>query len=98
LLLFEAILTASAVFHHSNIRLPARFERLLSWFLVTPSIHWMHHHKIQADTDSNYTAVLSLWDRIFGSANPKSRQIGMSIGVEGEQDRSFGKLLLYPFR
>jgi len=98
LLLFEAILTANAVFHHSSIRLPARFERFLSWFLVTPSIHWMHHHKIQADTDSNYTAVLSLWDRIFGSANPKSRQIGMSIGVEGEQDRSFGKLLLYPFR
>lgn len=97
LLLFEAVLTANAVFHHSNIRLPARFERLLSFIIVTPSIHWMHHHKIRADTDSNYTAILSIWDRIFGSANPKTRRAGMPIGVEGEHEQSFGKLLGYPF-
>ncbi|MGP1283452.1 MAG: sterol desaturase family protein [Parasphingopyxis sp.] len=97
LLLFEAILTANAVFHHSNIRLPARFERLLSLVIVTPSIHWRHHRNIRADTDSNYTAILSLWDRLFGSRNPKPRRIGMAIGVEGERDRSFGKLLVYPF-
>lgn len=97
LLLFEAILTANAVFHHSNIRLPARFERWLSLLIVTPSIHWMHHHKKRADTDSNYTAILSVWDRVFGSRNPKPRRIGMAIGVEGEHDRSFGKLLAYPF-
>lgn len=98
LLLFEAILMANAVFHHSNIRLPARFERALSLLIVTPSIHWMHHHKKQVDTDSNYTAVLSVWDRAFGSANLKPRRIGMEIGVEGERERSFGKLLVYPFR
>ncbi|WP_299321482.1 sterol desaturase family protein [Parasphingopyxis sp.] len=97
LLLFEAILTANAVFHHSNIRLPERFEKLLSLVIVTPSIHWMHHHKTRVDTDSNYTAILSIWDRIFGSRNPKPRRIGMPIGVEGERDRSFGKLLVYPF-
>jgi len=97
LLLFEAILTANAVFHHSNIRLPERFEKLLSLAIVTPAIHWMHHHKKSVDTDSNYTAILSVWDRLFGSANPGSRRIGMRIGVEGEHDRSFGKLLAYPF-
>ncbi|MEM8697387.1 MAG: sterol desaturase family protein [Pseudomonadota bacterium] len=97
LLLFEAILTANAVFHHSNIRLPDRLERLLSFVIVTPSIHWMHHHKKQADTDSNYTAILSLWDRLFGSANPKPGRIGMAIGVEGERDQRIGKLLVYPF-
>jgi sterol desaturase/sphingolipid hydroxylase (fatty acid hydroxylase superfamily) len=53
LLLFEAILTANAVFHHSNIRLPGRFERALSRLIVTPAIHWRHHHKLRADTDSN---------------------------------------------
>ncbi len=98
LLLFEAILTANAVFHHSNIRLPQRFEKALSWIVVTPAIHWRHHHAIRADTDSNYTAILSIWDRLFGSANPEHREIGMAIGVEGEQDRSFGGLLVYPFR
>ena len=97
LLLFEAILTANAVFHHSNIRLPVRFEYWLSRFIVTPSIHWRHHHKLRADTDSNYTAILSLWDRLFGSANPRPREIGMAIGVEGESERSFWGLLAYPF-
>lgn len=97
LLLFEAILTANAVFHHSNIRLPALFERLLSFLIVTPSIHWRHHRNIKSDTDSNYTAILSVWDRLFGSRNPKPRRIGMPIGVEGEHDRSFGRLLVYPF-
>ena len=97
LLAFEALLMANAVFHHSNIALPRRFERLLSWIIVTPSIHWIHHHKIRADTDSNYTAILSIWDRLFGSANPKQREIGMPIGVEGQQDQSFLRLLAYPF-
>ncbi len=97
LLAFEALLTANAVFHHSNIRLPARFERALSLLIVTPAIHWRHHHKLQADTDSNYTAILSVWDRVFGSRNPRPREIGMAIGVEGESDRSFWGLLAYPF-
>ncbi|MBC2776477.1 sterol desaturase family protein [Parasphingopyxis marina] len=98
LLLFEAILTANAVFHHSNIRLPERFERALSHLIVTPAIHWRHHHNRRADTDSNYCAILSLWDRLFRSANPRPRTIGMAIGVEGEHDLGFGGLLAYPFR
>jgi sterol desaturase/sphingolipid hydroxylase (fatty acid hydroxylase superfamily) len=97
LLMFETVLTANAVFHHSNLRLPGWFERPLSWVLVTPAIHWRHHRNIKADTDSNYTAILSVWDRLFGSANAKPRRIGMQIGVEGERDRSFARLLRYPF-
>jgi sterol desaturase/sphingolipid hydroxylase (fatty acid hydroxylase superfamily) len=97
LLLFEAILTANAIFHHSNIRLPRWFERPLSLLVVTPAIHWRHHRALRADTDSNYCGVLSLWDRLFGSANPKPREPGMAIGVEGEHDRSFLGLLAYPF-
>lgn len=97
LLLFEAILMANAVFHHSNIALPPRLERILSWVIVTPSIHWIHHHQIRADTDSNYTAILSVWDRLFGSANPNKREIGMPIGVEGQCDQPILKLLAYPF-
>lgn len=97
MLFFEAILMTCSVFHHSNIRLPGGFERALAMLIVTPSIHWRHHHKLRADTDSNYTAILSLWDRLFGSRNPQPREIGMAIGVEGEDERSFGGLLAYPF-
>jgi sterol desaturase/sphingolipid hydroxylase (fatty acid hydroxylase superfamily) len=97
-LLFGTILTISSMFQHSNLRLPAWFERALSVVIVTPSIHWVHHHAVQRDTDSNYTSILSLWDRVFGSASATRRTAGMKIGVEGETDLPLGGLLLFPFR
>ena len=83
---------------HQAARLPERLEKALSRIVVTPSIHWRHHHKLRADTDSTYTAILSLWDRLFGSANPEPRRIGMAIGAEGERERDLAGLLVYPFR
>jgi sterol desaturase/sphingolipid hydroxylase (fatty acid hydroxylase superfamily) len=96
-LLYGAILSASAMFHHSNLRLPRRFEALLSTIIVTPSIHWVHHHAVQRDTDANYASLLSIWDRIFASASPTVRTPAMLIGVEGAQEKPLGALLLHPF-
>lgn len=96
-LIFGAILTASAMFHHSNLRLPPPLERALSWMIVTPSIHWVHHHAVRRDTDSNYAAILSVWDRLFGSFSPTQRTLNMAIGVEGERERTLPMLLMHPF-
>ena len=95
-ILFELIVLCAAVFHHSNIRLPKAFESALALFVVTPSIHWMHHHAVQRDTDSNYATVLSLWDRLFGSANAGKRLLTMKIGVEHVEDQSLLRLILMP--
>jgi sterol desaturase/sphingolipid hydroxylase (fatty acid hydroxylase superfamily) len=95
--IFETLLLAGAIFHHSNLRLPGRLERALSWVIVTPSIHWVHHHAIRRDTDSNYSGILSLWDRIFGTRSPTARAPEMKIGVEGLEDRAVFELLLRPF-
>jgi len=97
ILAFETLVLAAAIFHHSNLRLPAWLERPLSWIVVTPSIHWVHHHAIRADTDSNYSTFLSLWDRLFASRSRHPRQLDMKIGVEGRQDASIQRLLLLPF-
>lgn len=94
---FEVLVLVCAGFHHSNLRLPPRLEQLLSWLIVTPSIHWVHHHAIQQDTDSNYGTVFSFWDRLFGSVSSGRRLNSMTIGVEGEKDRSLGQLMLKPF-
>jgi len=96
-ILFEAILLASALFHHSNLRLPQSFERLLSRFIVTPSIHWVHHHAVRADTDSNYGSLLIVWDRLFRSRSRTERSYDMKIGAEGIEELSFLGLLLAPF-
>lgn len=96
-IVFETLVAMSAMFHHSNVRLPAWLERPLSWIIVTPSIHWVHHHAIRADTDSNYAALLSLWDRLFASRSPTVRTGDMPIGVEGLRDRDLPGLIGRPF-
>lgn len=95
---YETIAIATAAFHHTNMRIPARLERALSWFIVTPSIHWMHHHALRADTDSNYSVIFSIWDRLFFSRSRNRRTPDMPLGVEGAPERGLAGLLTMPFR
>lgn len=95
---FELLVAVNAIFHHSNLRLPAWLEWPLSWLIVTPSIHWVHHHAIRRDTDSNYAALLSVWDRVFGSSSATIRTPAMPIGVEGLADKPGLDLVARPFR
>lgn len=97
-IMFETVVALAAIFHHSNVRLPQKFERLLSWLIVTPSIHWVHHHAIRADTDSNYSVFFSMWDRIFGSHSRTIRTTDLVIGVEAKRDQHLMGLLTSPFK
>ena len=97
-LAFETLVLVASVFQHSNVRLPAGLEKVLSMVIVTPSIHWVHHHAVRADTDSNYGTGLSVWDRLFATLSPTPRSPEMSIGVERLGDTGFFALLFRPFR
>ncbi len=97
-LVFEVLVLCSAIFHHSNLRLPPRVERALSKVIITPSIHWVHHHARRADTDSNYGTIFSFWDRLFASRSRTPRRLDMEIGVEGRDEQPLPALLLRPFR
>lgn len=97
-LLFESLVLAGAIFHHSDATLPPRLERGLSRLIITPSIHWVHHHAIRADTDSNYGTLFSFWDPLFRSRSKTRRWGTMPIGVEGLKDRPLLGLLAVPFR
>lgn len=95
---FEALVLVSAIFHHSNLKLPQSLEKALSWFIVTPSIHWVHHHAKQQDTDSNYSTVLSIWDRLFASKSIFARTSDMKIGVEQRSEKDLLGLITRPFK
>lgn len=97
ILIFEIQVLVAAIFVHSNVRLPAGLERILGWVIVTPAIHWIHHHAVRADTDSNYANVFSFWDRIFGSFSKTKRWSEMPIGVEHIAEKPFPRLLIRPF-
>lgn len=98
IVVFDALVLASTVFHHSNLRLPAALERALRLVIVTPSHHWVHHHARRADTDSNYATVLTLWDRLFGTWSRTKRTPDLAIGVEAEHDAPLPELTILPFR
>ena len=94
---FEILVLFSSAFHHSNIRIPEFLDKIISKFFVTPSIHGIHHHAIDHDTNSNYSTIFSVWDRIFTTRNSLKLKAINTIGVEGEKDQSFIQLLTRPF-
>ena len=97
-LMFEVLVLLSSIFQHSNIRLPVALDRALSTVIVTPGWHWMHHHALRADTDSNYANTLTVWDRLFASRSPNDRDLLMEIGIERvKSDAGFLELLGKPF-
>jgi sterol desaturase/sphingolipid hydroxylase (fatty acid hydroxylase superfamily)/rhodanese-related sulfurtransferase len=71
LVIYEMLLFAIVQFHHANIRLPAKLDRLLSWFIASPGFHRVHHSPDWAMANSNYSSFLSIWDRIFRTASPR---------------------------
>ncbi|OUS17510.1 sterol desaturase [Rhodospirillales bacterium 47_12_T64] len=94
---FETTVLIATVFHHSNIKLPKRLESSLKYVFITPEIHWIHHHAIRVDTDSNYGTVFSWWDPLFRTNSKNPRKLDMRIGVEGIRDKGFLSLLIRPF-
>ena len=101
-LIFEMLLNGMAMFNHSNVRLPLRFDAALRCLFVTPDMHRVHHSILPHETNSNYGFNLSLWDRLFRSyvAQPEHGHEGMYIGLNefqsGRAD-SLKDLLYMPF-
>ena len=63
----------TAAVQHGNVRLPERLERWLQPVLVTSDMHRIHHSVVFAEANSNYGAVLSIWDRLLGTYTRISR-------------------------
>jgi sterol desaturase/sphingolipid hydroxylase (fatty acid hydroxylase superfamily) len=95
-LVFETLLLVATVFHHANWRVPPTLETTLAQFIITPSRHWVHHHRRRADTDSTYGAIFSFWDPLFGTTTPTRRSQLMPIGVEGKEEADFIGLIGLP--
>lgn len=99
-MIFQTILIVATAFTHANIRLPKQIDAALSWVLVSPNMHKVHHHWKQPYTDSNYGAVLSIWDRLLGTfmkLDATQIRYGLDRYYPNEKDEQFGELLTKPF-
>jgi len=66
-MLYQSLSLVATQFGHANIRLPKKVDEILSWVIVSPDMHKVHHHYKLPFTDSNYGNIFSVWDRMLGT-------------------------------
>jgi sterol desaturase/sphingolipid hydroxylase (fatty acid hydroxylase superfamily) len=81
LVFFEVLLNVSTLFHHSNLALPEKWDRRLRSVIVTPNMHRVHHSVEFAETNSNFTSLLSVWDRLFRSFRMRTDTRSITLGL-----------------
>jgi sterol desaturase/sphingolipid hydroxylase (fatty acid hydroxylase superfamily) len=94
---------AAAAVTHGNIRLPEWLERVLQPVVITVDLHVIHHSVVYEEANANFGAVLSVWDRIFGTYRrlPRAQQERVVFGVRELPRRDCLKpsaMLLTPWR
>lgn len=99
--LWQTILFGSILFHHANLRLPPRLERVLVRLIVTPRMHGIHHSDREDETNSNWSSLFSAWDfvhRTFRFDVPNERIVIGVPAYRDPRDVTIGKILTLPFR
>ena len=100
-MIYQTLVVISTAFTHANIRLPKKIDRLLSYVIVSPNMHKVHHHWKQPYTDSNYGAVFSFWDRILGtfkSLDTSQIKYGIDKYYPMEKNENILSLMKKPFQ
>ncbi len=95
---WQRLLFASVLFHHSNLALAPADDELLSVLFVTPRLHGIHHSTNPSEADTNYSSLLSCWDRVHDTWLSGVPEQSMEMGVEGLADGlSLERALTLPF-
>ena len=100
-MIYQTLVVLSTAFTHANISLHPKLDYALSYFLVSPNMHKVHHHWKQPYTDSNYGAVFSFWDRLLGTfmkLDTNHIRYGLDRYYPNEKDEDFLALLKKPFK
>ena len=100
-MLYQSISLVSTQFTHANIKISPKTDKILSYFIVSPSMHKIHHHYKLPYTDSNYGNIFSIWDRMLGTfleMNPNKIVYGVDTFPDEEMNSSLKELLKQPFQ
>lgn len=99
--LYQSLSLVATQFTHANIKLPNKVDDILSYVLVSPDMHKVHHHYVLPYTDSNYGNIFSIWDRIFGTFMKLDREklvYGVDVFPDEIKNSSITELLKQPFQ
>lgn len=100
-LLYQSLSVVATQFNHANIKLPKKVDDWLSYFIVSPNMHKVHHHYKMPYTDSNYGNIFSVWDRIFGTFKKLDTDkiiYGVDMFPDEKENSNIKDLLKQPFQ
>ncbi len=99
--LYQSLSVVLSQFNHANIQIPKWLDNALSWVIVSPDMHKVHHHYVMPYTDTNYGNIFSIWDRLFGTfAKMKNEDIvyGIDTVPDPKENAEIIPLLKIPFQ
>ena len=98
-IIFESAITLFAQFHHSNIDLGDKGERIVRSMIVTPRFHTGHHTVCKRTGNANFSTIFIFWDKLFGTYNEPDYEEMKFLGLEGGRETylSFVTTLAAPF-
>lgn len=96
-MLYQSCSAIFSQFNHANLNIPEQLDKWISYLIVTPGMHRIHHHYKQPYTDKNYGNIFSIWDRLTGNYiwMPAS-DIHFGLDVFDNDSTSIPKLLKVP--
>ena len=99
-MLYQALSLLSTQFNHANIRLPKKLDQWISYIIVSPDMHKIHHHYRLPYTDTNFGNIFSIWDRMLGTFSNYEREkiiYGVDVFPDEKKNSQIKSLLKQPF-
>ena len=99
-MLYQALSLVSTQFNHANIRLPKKLDQWISYIIVSPDMHKIHHHNRLPYTDTNFGNIFSIWDRMLGTFSNYEREkiiYGVDVFPDEKKNSQIKSLLKQPF-
>ena len=100
IMLYQSTSIVATQFNHANISLNPKLDKILSFFIVSPNMHKVHHHFKMPYTDTNYGNIFSIWDRVFGTfsyLSPNAIRYGIDVFPDSEKNIKIWELIKQPF-
>ena len=100
-MIYQSISLVFTQFNHANIKIPRSVDKLLSYVIVSPDMHKVHHHNLLPYTDANYGNIFSIWDRLLGTYMHLDREkivYGVDTFPDEKTNSSLKELLKQPFQ
>lgn len=99
-MLYQSLSVVLSQFNHANLNLPRKVDEWISYVIISPNMHKVHHHNVLPYTDTNYGNIFSIWDRLlqtYAKKDPDTLVYGVDTYPDAAENSDLAQLLKVPF-